>query len=610
MNTQKRIKCNTESLKKQFTEDYREFFSKSSVIVSASGSFHFVGDQSARNGGMSIIQKLPLKSYVGLEIIEDGQIEEGEVKYFESPFGKIEKEIYFDESNFEILKNLIQFELKRYSVNKGYRINIFCEMPTKCGINSSGSISSSLAAAILLDNNIISVEEIENFKNQSFVQLQKNKNFNLIFNLARKIHATMRSGRSSGSGVFSSMATNLYPIIYFIEKNNSADPRNVNNNFEEVKYHAFKLQDLLGFEKRFVWPFDFGLIYTGHTKSSSIVSCVKDGVKSFFGEVEEFNKNIFKDKLTKEEISQVFLCEELDCKKNDYWKTIMQLSSYISMECLQGLCRLFSGRIDSFTLTAFFKSLNRYYYIYSFLSLTNVTMNRIRAMILGKATVADEILGGAVKACGSGMGGDLLFVIPRGHFPTTIINEIVEKINKRLQRNDIGIDYASWLDGTESKGLEVHQFLSKKIYSEFVSRGSVILENIEKNKKFIEVISKQELEDRLRELDVLVDLVSGHIYLNGKKMKSDEVPSAITSSKILVKLLDSQNYEISNQDLEESSYAEDRNIFQGKIVTPLVKVIKKYCHKEIDFKLSGKITNFKIKIDLDGLKIGVVRKII
>jgi len=613
MNKLKRIKSNSENLKKHFPGVYRDFFSKNSIVTSASGSFNFIGDQGSSEGGLNIIQKIPLKSYIGLELIEAGHIEEGEVLFYDSALRKFEQETYFDESNFSDLKKVILAELKKIDSQKGYRINILCEMSTKCGVNSSGSVASSLAAAILLDNKIIKTEEIENFKNLNFQHLKEDKNFNLVFHLARKIHAVMHAGKSAGSGVFGAMAHNNFPIIYFLEKNSDCHFKKQDfendDRSQNVKFYAYRLQALFGIDENIVWPFDFGLIYTGHAKSSNIASRIKDSVKSSFADIAQGNREIFKDKFASSDIDKISFLEAGD-DINDYWHTIMKLSSHISMECLHSLHQLFDGKIDNFTLSTFFKTISRYYNIFQFLNLTNSSMNRVRSAILGKASTIDENLGGGVKALGGGLGGDLLFVIPRGHFTTATINELTEKLNIKLQRNDIGIDYASWIDGTDSKGLEVQQCLEAKKYSEFVSRGSIVLENIEKDKRFTEVISKQELAGRMAGMEILVDNVNGFLYLGGKKIKSDEIPSAVTASMILVKLLDSNTQEIGSRELEVSSYAEDRNIFQSKIVTPLVKAVKKYCKKELNFKLSGKITDFKIKIDFDDLRIGVVRKMI
>jgi len=70
-----RITANTQSLQHHFAEQYREFFANCQRVASASNSFLWGGEFSGFYGGLTLGQKLPIRSYVGLETTSDNKVE-------------------------------------------------------------------------------------------------------------------------------------------------------------------------------------------------------------------------------------------------------------------------------------------------------------------------------------------------------------------------------------------------------------------------------------------------------------------------------------------------------------------------------------------------------
>lgn len=106
----KRITANSENLKKTFPKVYEDLFSKSSVVVSAPGSFWWTGEYSGSQGGVSILQKIPLRVYVGFE--ENSKQEEifGKLNFFLPSEGR-----FFQDSLEEPIRSkLTKFILKNF----------------------------------------------------------------------------------------------------------------------------------------------------------------------------------------------------------------------------------------------------------------------------------------------------------------------------------------------------------------------------------------------------------------------------------------------------------------------------------------------------------------
>ena len=58
---------NSRILKQRLADVYQQFFSKSSLVVSAPHFFTLAGEYIGYFGGVMVLQKLPLRIYVGLE---------------------------------------------------------------------------------------------------------------------------------------------------------------------------------------------------------------------------------------------------------------------------------------------------------------------------------------------------------------------------------------------------------------------------------------------------------------------------------------------------------------------------------------------------------------
>lgn len=602
-----RITLNSESLREKLPEAYSELFSCSSVVCSTSREFTWAGEYAEMFGGMNIMQKIPSRVFVGLEPTSVAEIKIGLFKSFIPSQGKFVSSVFNNVAEEELCDFIKKEILPQFSYDghpKGFNIHLLTELPLEVGLGSVGSIAAALAGALYLYFSHVEPETVSLWSKKSTQDLINNKDlkFQEIHRLAWKIETVLDLFPVSGVRSFTSLIDSDYPIIYFTKKDsNKLDDINDLmaytdlSNIDRTKYWGFRMGELFNFKSLIQWPVDFGLIFSGEVRiSGNIIRSIANTEKVFEDTThyinEEFRK-YFQD--CKEEELPFFIKISQEEKGRGLWNRYMMTLSVASMMMLKGFKDLFStGESDRL----FFRAVDVGHSILKMLDVSTPTIDYIRSYIyrVGRENF-DDPKKIAVKLTGAGKGGDVLFTAPYGTFRNNI-NEIIEGLQKETKK-DIWLDYASWIDGYGSEGLVVEQHLDKKIYSQYLSEGVYKLKHLNKQAYWhSELMPRNEFNKIKGETDVIIDAEEKEIYVKGHRLSSQDIHSASTTIKYLQILLENFGKYIDNGQLPESSYSLDRNEFQGKIVSPLVKAIEKYANKNLNFVVKGGLTEFKTAI--------------
>jgi hypothetical protein len=80
---------------------------------------------------------------------------------------------------------------------------------------------------------------------------------------------------------------------------------------------------------------------------------------------------------------------------------------------------------------------------------------------------------------------------------------------------------------------------------------------------------------------LLLDIVDNRIFINGKKVTSDDLHSQSATIEILKILIKNLGNDISNKDLPISSYSKNKNEMLGKIVIPLIELVAKEMNSKL-----------------------------
>jgi len=609
-----RIQMNSASLQEKFPEVYREFFSKCPIVVSAPGNFFWAGEYGAFFGGLAIKQKVPLRVYVGLEPISLPVFEMGEMLHFipsHTCFERWPSSVIKKEGLISVLDGWLKSQ--KISQETGFRINVLSEFPPGCGLSSSGAGSVALAVAAFLYYNLLPYQKIIHWRQLPVCELPFDKDFDQVFRTAWKIESLYHAGFSSGASCFTSLTHSSYPILHFIEKKTENYPSL--DFIDQKRYFAFRIDEFanLSSNSPFLdlksigeWPIDFGLIYSGDVGTTEGAIKSLEGIRWDLSDLaSEWRKVIKKSKIPKDRIlfSEIIRKPESEII-NPYIKAI----STISLEVLHGLSWVFTSGSSERALRYLLRAVNTNHKLLDSLNVSSLILDKICFLVNKKVRDLGDDFGAGCKLIEPGKKGDILFVV-NYHGLRDRIFDLISELRKETKEN-IWLDYASWIDGIEEKGVKVEQHLAEGIYSKFISEGSISLKSwTGADVSQTEITSLEDFEKEKSKIDLLLDAIENDIYIRGEKLTSKEIPSSSTTVEILGILLDNLGKSISDSQLPESSYSQDRNEMQSKIISPLVRVLKKRTNKTLPLKISGGLVDFKIKLDPSDLDIRILNKI-
>jgi hypothetical protein len=169
---------------------------------------------------------------------------------------------------------------------------------------------------------------------------------------------------------------------------------------------------------------------------------------------------------------------------------------------------------------------------------------------------------------------------------------------------NILLDHASWRDGYASNGVQIDQYISQKIYSEYTKAGDVFYSDSfgSSYSGNYDSIIQNETEG------ILLDTIGGRIYIQGKKLTSKDIHSQNTTIDMLKILLQHIGQEVSNSRLPVSTYSQNKNEILSKVVIPLRRITKEYFDQEVSLSCSGGITEYYLRLEKDEtIKIGIIK---
>jgi len=595
-----RIIMNSKSLQAKFPEVYREFFSKCPIVVSAPGNFFWSGEYGALFGGLAVKQNVPIRVYVGLEPLNLPILEIGEVLQF------VPSRTCFEPWLFPIIKkngliSLLDDWLKNQQISEktGFRINFLSEFPIGCGLSASGAASAGLATVIFLYYKLLSPQKIIHWSRAPVCELPLDKDFDQIFRIAWKIASIFHGGISSGASCFTSLAFSSYPILYFVEKGSGSNQK---------RYFAFRIDELEELDLKSIsdWPIDFGLIYSGDVGSTEGAIKSLEDIRWNLTDIANEWRTIIKNKKIPKE--QILFSEIIRKPKSEILEPYIKALATVSLEVLYGLSWVFESGASVPALRYLLGAINTNHKLSDPLGGSSWILDKLCYLINQKVRDLGDDLGAGCKLTGANKKGDILFVV-NYHGLRDKIDELISELQKETKEN-IWLDYASWLDGFEEEGVKIEQLLAEGIYSKFISEGSISLKSWTKEGAVqTELASLEDFGKEKPKIDILLDAIENDVYIRGKKLTSKEIPSSSTTVEILGILLENLGKSISNSKLPESSYSQDRNEMQSKIVSPLVKAIKKITKKSLPLKVTGGLVEFRIKLDPSELNIKILNKI-
>lgn len=588
---EERIKMNTESLQKHCRKEYEDFFAKNDLVLS--GNFNCsrspvgVGKP---NAIFSIKQKLPTKCYVWFSKNNQKKITIDEISFFDLIKQEFVHENFKNvHKQYEVLINHINTFLKKHAIEHGYTISIISENMRGHGIGFSWTMVALLALWLFLLAKKVTIQEVENYEKFLASDIYKE-----IHILARELDFIARYGNSLGTNSLSAFLPTPNPIVFFTEYVDSHGKiEEIENKktfykdlCEECKTEATPIESTL--------PMDYAMVFSGQESHTDTV---------------EYYRN--KDLVTTKTI--------LDGWKNMYYKKWWDLpSNKVFSQDFIGDTYDNSLMIINFKLLDSFKHiLNDSYHIQNVKTFAEVINDyrRHSAIIEKQSDFAEDFIYaytteskshapiiGMMPVYSGKFWGGYLVMMPKGTY-----REIIEKtvINIQQKHPDCRIEYASWIDGKASDGVKIEQHISEGLFSSYIQKDKVYVKStIGKNY----IGDYNEIINSLKE-GLILNTINNKMYLNGKKLDSNDLKSQTTTINILCMLLNNIGNDISNKELEISSYSKNKNEMLGKIIIPLIAFLEKEMGERLPLICKGSIYDFYIKLNPTTIPIHIISKI-
>lgn len=610
---------NSASLQKAFPKIYQDFFAKCPIVVSAPGNFFWAGEYVSVDGGPSLTQTVPLRVYVGLEPVSHRDIRFGtDLEY--NPVANAFEPKPSRTSLWHQARELIKHQTETMVGHRPtwYVLHVLSEIPSGRGIRHSGPLAAALATAVnLYYQDDFTVATVRGWKNLPTPELVAGSQFNRMFRQAWQLEALLHGGTSSGRGILASCVSSFYPLVHVSERRSNLatdhqtkKPTGIGTNYallETVNYLAFRLDELFDLEALAYWPIDYGLIFSG-SKSMSLASIQKIPYlqEELRGVVHQFT-NRFRERA--EAASPGASMEAfLQTDHADPWGSVVETMSTISMRMIMATEKMIRHGHTDTSLQEFFRSINQYQQLLRIIDVSTPAIDQICFQLSSRARKLDVVSGIGTKSTGGGHGGDVLFAAPSGVFRRTITDLVSE-----LQTDynpDIYLDYATWLDGYNEEGLLVEQHLEEKIYSPFVSQGTISVRHLNLDGDLhTDLYTIEEFIKITADDDLLLDAVHHTIVVKGERLTSTELHSATSTIEFMRVLINHPNQDVPNSQLPDSSYSRDRNELQSKIITPLTKALQKRLGKPLPVKIHGGLTDFTVRLEPSVLDIDFLEKI-
>lgn len=577
---------NTQLIQKQCPEEYEQLFSHCPVVISAPSTFLWAGEYAIDYEGLGIAQHIPLRTYVGFAPNNENEYRVGGYKEYitsKSCYMEMDLKTYDFSGALGYLN-----ELKK--VKGGYDIYILSEAATNCGMNAFGALSVCLAYFHEVINNNIKKNNVNNWKNMISKDLIGNEEFNKVFRLSCKLNAIFHNGYASAIGSFVSLVWTKYPIYFMCEK--TIDKEDLLGEYDKFYYFGGKLEEIYTIRKFLSWPIDIILIFSGEQRPSDVSVRVHEEVMKHYSEISSFIKNNLYKKDHNNKKLQIW---KNITKKDALFMNFVDLLSTISMEILIALGEAITYRSEK-SIQDLQSKVHNYY---DTVRLNNMNSRWVNQLItnLYNYSLKHAAHHAGIKMTGVSKAGDILFVSSMGDFHHNW-QEIIDYIKKEDPTKRIVVDYDSWIDGFEEKGIQYEQDLLSGCYSRWISKEAYKITTINKEKinKCI-FIDKKDINKEIEKYPLLIDKNNNKIFIFGKRLTSKNIFSSKATIKLILHLAQFKDKFISSSELPQSNYSKDRNSFFNKIILPLNKIIKKEIGNKKILTIKGGLTDFEIKLN-------------
>ncbi len=527
-------------------------------------------------GGPGLHQKVPLRNYLGLTLIDKEEIVFENFGTYDSFSGSF---VLFDvkQEHIDKLKTLQTMISDTLGKKIGLKVGILNELPRRTGLNNPGTNAANLSVAYLLLTGQIELSDLKDFQNIS-ATLETDKR-DLLVSVAKRFHSIWLGRKSAGFGVLANMVSFPDILVY--------NPR--------ANYPVLPLRNIFKPEVAGELPFDIVIIGTSDRYDIDFSLRRYDEVGDLFSisdsDVKQFEEAFKIDEPRAKNFSVELRKSYFQAVSETGLAAAIVAGKFIENPNIenQKLClQVFNSSYDMINL--FGQNFSRKEKVHSF----------IRKYF-------HEVQPDIPFALTTGITNNLILVTPKDS-TREYLDKLIEYVNSKISF-EISLPFISWLDENDEEGVVVEKWDKIRLQPTYLPSGCLYLYSLavmETNVSLVAIDNRETLET---EYDILLDEDDKRIYVNGKRVTSRELPTVAATINLFTCLFSASDLTVSSFDLPDQSYFIDRNELQSKIVSPLKIYVEKTLGKHLNLKISGNIADYKVTLFSSDLKIGLIKRI-
>ena len=593
-------------LQKNFHTLYKDFFNTHNIVLSGDGVLTWWADISHGVSALRIKQKLPIKTFCWVNFNTSEKITFRTVFHYSSVENtfKEDKFAVFFKHDIERITLFLQNFLTENGFSGWMEIDFLAETPRWHGFAFSWVISVLLTYLIYIVTGKLDSQILKNW------ELSVNHPiFNELYCSSLNLSHCISLGKSTGASNFTVMIPDAsLPIVYISEKNTVNHMDEVCAMSAGVWISSTGVAIYKDVITNFLWvdnevirelPLDYGVIFTGMEYNMfGEIESKKEWVKRENNHLDTFVANAIKSLLVKDE-DRAIISDLLSFDKNEISRKNIDSTN---LKILEWFDYLLKNTFNDNALNAFINTIKSI----GFMSFSYQKENRLffalQYLFYRYRQFEDEEIGIVPFNTGK-IGGSLFFVMKNERSRATL-----QKVLQHLQTDGhiISLDYASWRDGYSGDGVQLKQFITEKIYSDYTKEGNILFADSSGISYFGDYDSVIENEKDC----ILLDTIRGRIYIRGTKLTSKDIHSQNTTIDMMKILLENIGKEVPNTKLPISTYSQNKNEILGKVVIPLRKLAKEHFGEEILLICSWWITDYYLRLERnESIRIGIIKKI-
>jgi len=596
---------NSKTLKSQHKAVYEQFFQENQIVVSAPFLMTWSGDLSKFYSWITIKQKIPLRLYMGININKSQTISLNNITYFDKVSDTFAKsDILEYVPHFHNVQKHISTERKHLITLHGWiEINILSELPRGIGLGFESIVSFLLATTLYrlawhIDN--YSVEQvnampIEDAMKKSDPETSKWLAEGIVFDKLTFwtiISSIKRSSFFSG----------YYPTITIAKDYDNVDE---SVQFSLHKSYTFRFNELFeGLKPVPFLPMDYGVIYSGKPMLLEQVIARDKTDSLYLNTIKPELKHVFSpyfSDLSNEEIPK-FYKQFIDTENSKTEKTLYGwLMWLISIKILYAMHKLYGNDYNE-EYVKFFINVLKKYRRWDYITKESSSSFLDVIKTLTEHFLSSNSILSLFPNDTSIMGGTIGFALPLEWYRKYIVDSVEE-----TKKNFPGVDmiYCSRLDGMEHEGLKFEQDVEKWIFSEFIGEEKHTFRNTD----WLHILWDYNELMAIKGQDILLDCTNNKLYVNDKKVTSEELHSQTTTIDVLQMLMKHIGKDVHNKQLPASSYSKNKNTMLSKIVIPFIKLTKKELKKDFPLICKWMLYDFYMRLGKTDIKIGIIEKV-